>query len=1279
MLRWWTLPLLLVMLRCFGQDDQVWLHPNRGQWDHRFNYKVELQKGEMLIEPNGFTYNIYEYNRDHAHDGEAEGFRGHVVKTAFIGASSQARFAEETPSPFYRNYFLSNDPSKWKSDVRSFQGVTSKAVYPGIDLHIQGGLSSLKYSWIVAPNTDASVIRWSYDGAKSVKMVNDELVITHSMGTITEGKPIAWTLQNGRKVPVEVNYKLQGATVWFELENTMFADTLIIDPSLTFSTFSGSTADNWGFTATPDQNGNLFGGGIVFGTGYPITTGALDNTYNGGSIDIGISKFSQDGSDLIFSTYIGGSDGESPHSIVCSTTGELFILGATASWNFPMAGASYDNTFAGGPPVAENGLSFASGTDIYIARLSAGGNNLIASTFIGGTSTDGINVGALQYNYGDQFRGEVIVDATNVYIASVTNSSDFPIANAAQASLNGPQDAVILKIDQGLSTLSWSTYFGGSGNETGNSLQRSSTGDIYMTGGTNSPSLPFSSGHDLSFNGGIGDGYIARLNNTSGAFLSGTYLGTSEYDQGYFVQVDLSNAVYVYGQTEGTVPVSPGCYGVANSGQFIMKYSPNLSTQLWTTVIGAGTGHVEISPTAFLVSNCSDIYICGWGGVLNHGDQAIFSTSSGFPFTSDAFQSSTNGSNFWIGVLDGDAAALKYATFMGGMTSSSAHVDGGTSRFDKNGSIYHAVCGSCGQTTSGFTTTPGSWSPADQSQNCNMAVFKFELSHIEAIVNDPEPLICLPDPVVFQNNSANGNEFFWDFGDNNFSTEINPSHTYAGPGSYTVTLIVTDSNECFAPDTVQFEVNIGDFQGGIVEPAAPVCPGGSFQFEAFGGANYVWSPTDLLDDPNIPNPTVTNIQENTLFTCIISDSCGVDTVQVLLEVFGGNVGASNDTIICFGNSVSLFVNGVASATWSPPTFLDDPSSTTPVSTPDNTITYTVVGTTVDGCELNESVTITVEFTTPEPVIPDTLRYCEGLTGTLTVSGATNYTWSPPLDIAPLTGPTVTISTQTDRYYYCDFSNACDSKLDSVFVDVVNATITAGNDTIVCPGEPASLWADGGVSYHWQPSVEFVTQSGSEVLASSYDPTVYTVTGTDENGCVASAQVTVDLYPMPFIQTCPDVYAFTGDVVQLSANSTTPGPFTWSPAEYLSCVNCSNPVANPDRNFVYTVSYTDENGCTASDDVRIIYDPIIYVPNTFTPNGDVFNETFFALGGNIQEFNIEIYNRWGERIYEGGALDKAWDGTYEGKECPDGVYTWKILYVDYTGLEHELVGHVSLLR
>lgn len=1277
----------------FGQE--IWMQPNRGQWDNRIDYNIDIADGNLLMHKTGLMYVFSDArsllsnhaHEDSAHDHSVQSeMQNHVIDVQFLNRHVNGEVIEDNRSNFYSNYIFGNDQSKWKSKIYSYSEITYTGIYNGIDLNYKSTSEGLKYSFLIGSGKDVNEIQLRYSGQDKLDIDSDgNLIIHHTFGTIHESKPIAWQIIEGEKIFRDASFVLSDSVVSFSIENSDPTFPIVLDPSITFSSFTGSTADNWGMSAAPDPTGNLFGGGTVFSspaTGYPTTIGAFASTMAGGTVDIGITKFTADGTNLIYSTYLGGSGDETPNSIISSDNGELFIMGLTSSFNFPMIGSPYDNTFNGGMDLTPNanGLGFSGGSDIFVARLSSDGASLIASTYIGGVGTDGMNISSLNHNYGDNFRGEIILDQNNnVFVSSTTQSFDFPTVLGTQNALSGQQDAVIFKMPQTLDALNWSTYYGGSGSETGNSIQVSSAGNVYVTGGTTSSNLTILNGEDQVYGGGISDGYLIQLDGGTGALISSTYIGENEYDQSHFVQLDQDDNVYVFGQTESDLGITAGHYGNANSGQFIWKYNSALSAVEWKTMVGASTGHVEFSPTAFLVSNCYEIYFSGWGGQLNVAQgNASNSTTFGLPVSTDAYQPTTNGSNFYIAVLSPDAMALNYGTFIGGFNSSSNHVDGGTSRFDKNGTIYHSVCGSCGSINNGFSTTAGAWSELSASSNCNMACFKFELNVIEALVSNPDPLVCLPDPVTFTNNSANGNEFFWDFGDNNTSTDVNPSHVYAGPGNYSVTLVVSDSLGCFLPDTTIFPVIIGDFVGGAIQPSTAICPGDSIQLEAFGGSQYLWTPGQYLSDSTIDRPTAT-LSQTTDFMVIISDSCGIDTAYVTVSVINPTYTMSSDTSICIGNNVQLFVNNAASVVWTPGTYLDDPTSSTPISTPTQTTLYIADITTNEGCVATDSVLIDVYFTPPQPVIEDTIDICFGDTALVVVSGAENYFWSPNSNISSTQGASVFVYPPIDSYYYCDFLNACGVLVDSVFINIQEPTIMAGNDTIICPGEIANLWASGGVGYSWSPSEDVVLNQDSIVSVQPTNPTFYVVSGTDVYGCVGYDSVYVDLFPQPYVFAGSDVNAMLGDDVQLSAQTSSNGIIIWTPAEYLTCVNCPNPVSHPDQEITYTVSFVDQNGCTASDQVTIYYDPIIYVPNTFTPNSDEFNSRFFPYVANYLELELTIYNRWGEMIYETKDISFGWDGTYNGVVCQDGTYTWKIKLLDLKEIQKIYTGHINILR
>ena len=1274
-----------------AQEDDVWFQPNRGQWDSHILYKVALTRGDFFVEKDKFTYALSDLSDVYqaAHEGgDVENIKHHTIFSHFINSSWKGKVIESDSSSFYKNYYLGKDSEKWKSKVFSYKTLEFIDFYPGIDLLLESSPEEIKYSFRVAPGVNPSVIKIFHEGMDGLNVGPKEVEIQTRFGSVYEKNLKVWNVGvDKRRVEVKAEFKVNEDTVFYHFPNGYDANTpLIIDPSLTFSTFSGSTSDNWGFTAAPDDEGNLYAGGIVFGTGYPVSVGAYDGVFKGGDgeyqIDMGISKFSSDGSSLLYSTYLGGEGNETPNSIITNSHDELYILGLTSSSDYPVLSNAYQTSYIGGTTTTQIAVRF-DGTDIVVSKLSADGTALLASTFLGGSSNDGLNISTLNYNYGDVFRGEIILDKVgDVLITSSTQSADFPIVNGMNTTLGGNQDAIVAKLTPDLSDLIWSTYLGGANDDAGYSIQVSSTNSVFVSGGTKSTGLPFAGGHTTSFQGGSADGFVVELEGATSAVLNGTYIGTDEYDQSFFVQLDQSDRVYVFGQTAGAMTVTSGVYSNPNSGQFIRQYSPDLSTLNWSTIVGGGNGVVEISPTAFLVSNCNEIYYTGWGGVTNRSVQAYGSTSYGFPTTPDAYQVGTNGNNFYIGVLAEDAAALNYGTYMGGVASSSNHVDGGTSRFDKHGRIYHAVCGACRGNKHGFTTTPGAYSETNNSTNCNLAAWKFDLGAIYSATSVPNPLICLPDSVFFSNDSENGSAYYWDFGDGSTSTEYEPTHFYSTPGVYQVMFVVSDVEGCFESDTSYLEVEIGDFEGAILQPPNPVCANVPYQLEASGGVIYEWSPAQYLDDSTSSTPFAT-IDVTTEFTVIVSDSCGTDTLSLTLEVYDESSESVDDLVICRGDTVKLWANGGVDYIWSTTdatAMIGSLTQDTLLVAPNEDMDFTVDIVTVNGCVLTETVNVEVYQGVPIPVVEDTVGLCPGESVVVLATGAPSITWSPDIDISTVTGETVTISTPVDRWYFIDFENPCAIVRDSVFIDVIDLVPLAGNDTIVCPGEVVNLWASGGVEYSWTPSYSVTSPYESHTTAQPISSVLYTVLVTDEFGCSATANVQINHFPKPSVKVSTDYYGFIGDEVPLSAvGNSSGGIYTWSPTEYLSCVNCPNPIASPPQSMVYTVIFEDENGCIVNEEVRINYDAIIHVPNTFTPDNNGFNDLFFVKGGNINDFEILIFNRWGEVVFQSSDINEGWNGTYNGQKCPDGTYVWKITYEDTKYIRKELVGHVNLLR
>ena len=830
-------------------------HANQGQWPGQVLYKANTIGGAVFVEGGALTYLLVTGGEREGHgkpDGAHSPLRMHAYKVHFEGGTWPTHTGVDR-QPHYVSYFLGDDPTKWAGGVPVYQGVQLHGVYPGIDLHVNGG-HGLKYDWVVAKGADPSRIVMRFEGADKVEVAHGLLYVRTSAGDVVEQRPVAWQTVHGTKRPVECRYKLQGDRVTFELpygHDPRYP--LTIDPVVVFSSFSGSTGDNFGFTATYDASGHLYGGGMVRSTGYPVTTGVIQPAYGGGDNDIAISKFSPDGSTLLWSTYIGGSANEVPHSMVVNSNDELYVMGTSNSSNYPRTPGCWDNTFGGGsnPPfaVTSYGFSYTNGCDIVVTHLNNTATALIGSTFVGGSGNDGLNQATpVNRNYGDPFRGEIVLDHDEnpMVVTSTTSSGLFTSPDAPQPTFAGQVDAYVFRMDPALTTMLWATYHGGSGVDAGFGIQLSSTGEIYITGGTTSNNLPSAGTPESPSNHGGADGFIARYAPSGSPLLSTTYVGTTALDLTYFVQLNTADEVFVVGQTAGNYPVTPGKYANPNATQFIHKFSGDLSTSLWSTRIG-GAGNENISPSAFLVSTCGQIYFSGWAGSTNaFGSAGLSSSTNGLPTTSDAFQSTTNGSDFYLMMLEVEATALGYATFFGG--TAAEHVDGGTSRFDKDGIVYQAVCAGCGG-TNGFPTTPGVWSNTNNSSNCNLGVFKIDFEQAVQVgidVTTTGQTGCLGDQFVI---TATGNAtgWVWDLGDGTTGlTGQVQIHEYGAPGVYTVMVIGLDSNSCNFVDTAYAEVNVIDppvVTANFQAVPASDCQG--FSVDLFnmssGAGNYQWS------------------------------------------------------------------------------------------------------------------------------------------------------------------------------------------------------------------------------------------------------------------------------------------------------------------------------------------------------------------------------------------------------------------------------------------------------
>lgn len=1179
---------------------------NKGQWDNRIKFKGELPAGEFYLHKNGFTivqHNAAELMKIMGHPGHEEahgqnlrssqkpkkkagdgngGDKGgrvlhsHAYRVTFLEGNENAAITYDKVIPTYNNYFIGNDRSKWVKHAKILQAMTYKNVYPNIDIRYYSESGSLKYDIIVHPGGDISKVVLKYEGVDKMQVKNNELIIKTSVGDVKELYPYSYEfdIKSGKK-EVKCSYVLgKDNTVRFRIDNYNRNATLVVDPTLIFSTFTRSSANNWGFTATYGPDGSLYSGGIVFGQGFPTNVGAYETNFTGNDpniVDIGIMKFTPNGNNRTYATYIGGTNDDLPHSLVCDAAGNLVILGRTYSTNYPTTV----------PRVGDE----EGNCDIIVTKLNADGSDLIGSMIIGGSGNDGLNIEdqyrskvykieSLLRNYGDDSHSEVILDDNaNIYVAAQTQSDDFPIRGGGfQSAWGGKQDGVVMKINPDCNSLTWSTYLGGAEDDAAFVLAlQPGTNNIYVAGGTYSANFFRTppAGVIASTLQGDADGYIAVLSNNGQNLLNGTYLGTPSTDIIYGIQFDRRGFPYVMGVSRGSWRVENAAYSNAGSKQFISKLQPNLSAYVYSTVFGNGAAKPNISPVAFMVDRCENVYVSGWGGWMQAGaDPYDLDNVVGMPITPDAIKSATDGRDFYFIVIERNASALLYGSFYGQSGGSGEHVDGGTSRFDEQGVIYMAICANCfGGAT--FPTTPGVWGPINPqgTQGCNLAAVKISFN-FTGVGSGPRPyvnasvdsIVCVPYTINFRDTVRNAKRYIWNFGDGSPDLDTNSfdvNHTYNTVGTYTIRLIGIDSSTCNIVDTAYTTVYVRDDEALLRGRIDKLDPCDSLKYEFFNNS--------------IP-PGVKPFSDSSFIW-----DFGDGTRQ-----YAGTGSVTHSYALPQHYNVRLIL-----------------VDTSYCNAPDSLPFDLVVSTFVDA-----RVT---------PVDPGCFPYRVAFENMST--SAEDYYW----DFGDG-------NTSTDMHPEHEYASAGTYTVKLIIVDSSTCNIIDSTflQVVVNP----------------VPTAEFTT---TPVTPTENTPTVFynlSTGGTRYKYLFDDGDSTIKT---------------TMDTVMHQYNAT---------GSYNPCL------------IVY-----NEFECidTVCHQVTALINPLLDVPNAFTPGRGGQNSIVKVEGFGIGRMTWRIYNRWGQVVFQTNNRKTGWDGTYKGQIQPMDVYAYT-LDVEFTdGTKTRKTGDITLIR
>ncbi|MGO9948169.1 MAG: SBBP repeat-containing protein, partial [Steroidobacteraceae bacterium] len=474
---------------------------------------------------------------------------GSVMRMNLEGANRKVVVTGADGLPGKSNYIIGNDPGKWRTNVANYAKVKYADVYPGVDLVYYGNLSGqLEYDFVVAPRADPNAIRLtvaaeSVASAKSshrpaLRIAADgDLVIKVGGGEIRFNKPVVYQIiGNAQRKFTQGRFVLTAShQVRFALGPYDRSKALIIDPSLVYSTYLGGSNYDQGFGVAVDSAGSAYVAGYAGSNDFP-SVNPLPNMPLSGAF---VTKFNPAGLALVYSTYLGGSSPTQANAIAVDSAGSAYVTGQTRATDFPTVNpVQPTNTF--------------NNQDAFVSKLSPDGSSLIYSTYLGGNTP-------AEQDGGGQAAWSIAVDAAgNSYVTGNTADTDFPTVNPLQATnkTSAPSSGTgfVAKYNAAGSALIYSTYLGGSEQDTPWGIAADPDGNAYVTGETDSVDFPTASAFQSACNGcpAVPNAFVTKINATGTAFIYSTFLGGSDTNVSYAIAADLSGNAYVTGTTTAT-------------------------------------------------------------------------------------------------------------------------------------------------------------------------------------------------------------------------------------------------------------------------------------------------------------------------------------------------------------------------------------------------------------------------------------------------------------------------------------------------------------------------------------------------------------------------------------------------------------------------------------------------------------------------------------------------------------------------------------------------------
>jgi hypothetical protein len=674
---------------------------NAGQTDPRVRYVAQGAGYTFAFMPDAVKFVFMKASQGAAFD------------LRFVNANPNADLEARRQTSGKVNYFIGNDPARWRTGLSTYEELVYRELWPGIDLAFRGMGGQLKYEFLVRPGASVEDIRLAYRGAEALSLDTDgSLRITTALGALTDRAPVSYQEIEGKRVHVESRFVLDGG-VAFAVGAYAADRPLVIDPGLLYSTLLGGMSVDQGRGVAVDGSGSAVVTGLTASTPFPVSPGAFDSSLGDGQ-DAFVTKLNPAGSGLVFSTYLGGTTaGGAPgtdggFAVALDGSGNVFVTGITSSTDFPNLGG-FDTSYNG------------SG-DAFVTKFSSTGV-LLASTYLGSPGND--------QGFG------IVVDASgSPIVTGVTPATGFPTTvGAYDTGFNGLNDAFVTKLAPTLSTLVYSTYLGGTAADIGESVSLDTAGMAIVTGftasagGGSAVAFPTTSGaYQTVYGGGLNDAFVTKLNLTGTGLVFSTFLGGTGNDQAYGIAVDAAGSPTAAGYTSGGFPTTLGAfqttYGSGSFDAFVTKLDSAGASLAYSTYLG-GTSTDQAFGVAL--------------DAMGRPTVTGTTSSASFPTTCGAFDTTYNGNgDVFVSRLDASGASLVYSSFLGGTPT------GGPASVDNGFAIAIDAAASAYVTGSTFPLNPASTFPTtplafDTSANGSFDAFvtKFDMIAAATLVLSP--------------------------------------------------------------------------------------------------------------------------------------------------------------------------------------------------------------------------------------------------------------------------------------------------------------------------------------------------------------------------------------------------------------------------------------------------------------------------------------------------------------------------------------------------------------